>query len=49
MFQFHSGSIKRKSPGADIPRDAKFQFHSGSIKSRDIPSLSVRWSRVSIP
>ena len=33
-FQFHSGSIKRKSGGAFKASEASFQFHSGSIKRK---------------
>ena len=32
LFQFHSGSIKRRNTHCGSTRPSQFQFHSGSIK-----------------
>ncbi len=44
-FQFHNGSIKRKTASRQWQRRWKFQFHNGSIKSRRVykEPLDVRF------
>ena len=42
MFQFHSGSIKRRLVVSKVVEVNMFQFHSGSIKSYD--PRTYRWA-----
>ena len=45
MFQFHSGSIKRRHEPHLRKARTEFQFHSGSIKSATHNSVKLSWGK----